>query len=61
MTLTAGQWFFPGTPISSTNKTDCHDITDILFKVPLNTLNPNQLNLTINGTFTGSSNSKCRK
>jgi hypothetical protein len=25
----AGQWFSPGTPISSTNKTDRHDITDI--------------------------------
>jgi hypothetical protein len=21
------QWFSPGTPVSSTNKTDCHDIT----------------------------------
>jgi hypothetical protein len=25
-----GQWFTPGTPVSSTNKTDCHDITEIL-------------------------------
>jgi hypothetical protein len=24
--LVAGQWFSPGTPISSTDKTDCHDI-----------------------------------
>jgi hypothetical protein len=31
------QWFSPGTPVSSTNKTDCHDITDILLKVALNT------------------------
>jgi hypothetical protein len=23
-----GQWFFPGTPASSTNKTDRHDITE---------------------------------
>jgi hypothetical protein len=22
--------FFPGTPVSSTNKTDCHEITEIL-------------------------------
>ena len=26
-----------GPPVSSTNKTDCHDITEILLKVPLNT------------------------
>ena len=25
--------FSPGTPVSSTNKTDCYDITEILFKV----------------------------
>jgi hypothetical protein len=31
------QWFSPGTPISSTNKTDCYDITEILMKVALNT------------------------
>jgi hypothetical protein len=24
-----GQWFSLGTPISSTNKTDCHDRTEI--------------------------------
>jgi hypothetical protein len=23
-------WFSPRTPVSSTNKTDCHDITEIL-------------------------------
>ena len=33
--LTTGQWFSLGTPVSSTNKTDCHDITEIL----LNTIN----------------------
>jgi hypothetical protein len=32
------QWFSPGTPVSSTNKTDCHDITEILLKVALNTI-----------------------
>ena len=26
-------------PISSTNKTDCHDITEILLKLVLNTIN----------------------
>ena len=29
-------WFSPGTQLPSTNKTDCHDITEILLKVPLN-------------------------
>ena len=28
-----GLWFSPGTPVSSTNKTDLHDITEILLKV----------------------------
>ena len=36
--LTAGQWFSSGTPVSSTNKTDSHDITEILLKVVLNTI-----------------------
>jgi hypothetical protein len=40
--LTAGQWFSPGPPLSSTNKTDRHDITEILLKVALNTIKPNQ-------------------
>jgi hypothetical protein len=31
---------FPGTPVSSTNKTDRHDITKILSKVALNTRTP---------------------
>jgi hypothetical protein len=34
--LQAGRWFSPGTPVSSTNKTDCHNITEILLKVSLN-------------------------
>ena len=36
--LSTGRWFSPGTPISSTNKTDLHDITEILLKVALNTI-----------------------
>ena len=32
--------FLRGTPVSSTNKTDRHDITEILLKVALNTINP---------------------
>ena len=35
----AGQWFSQGIQVSSTNKTDCHDITEILLKVALNTIN----------------------
>jgi hypothetical protein len=27
------------TPVSTTNKTDCHDIAEILLKVALNTMN----------------------
>ena len=33
--LSAGRWF---SPVSSTNKTDHHDITEILLKVALNTI-----------------------
>ena len=36
--LAAGRWFSQGTPVSSTNKTDRHDITEILLKVGLNTI-----------------------
>jgi hypothetical protein len=36
--LATGQWFSPGTLVSSTNKTDHHDITEILLKVALNTI-----------------------
>ena len=37
--LAAGRWFPPGTPVSSSNKTDCHNIAEILLKVTLKTLN----------------------
>jgi len=30
----AAQWFSLGAPVSSTNKTDRHDIAEILLKVP---------------------------
>ena len=36
--LATGWWFSPGPPVSSTNKTDRHDITEILLKVTLNTI-----------------------
>ena len=35
----AGRWFSPGTPVSPTNKTDRHDVTEILLKGALNTIN----------------------
>ena len=35
--LAAGWWYSPGTSVSSTNKTDHHDIAEILLKVALNT------------------------
>jgi hypothetical protein len=31
--LATGQWFSPGIPVSSTNETDRHDITEILLKM----------------------------
>ena len=33
-----GRRFSSGPPVSSTNKTDCHDITEILLKVAFNTI-----------------------
>ena len=33
------RWFSPGTPVSSTNKTDRHDIAELFLKVALNTIN----------------------
>ena len=34
--LAADRWFSPATPVSSTNKTDHHDIPEIFLKVALN-------------------------
>ena len=39
--LVAGQWFSLGTPVPSTNKSACHNITEILLKVALNIKTPN--------------------
>jgi hypothetical protein len=36
---TVCQWFSPGNPVFSINKTDRHDIAEILLKVALNTIN----------------------
>jgi hypothetical protein len=40
--LVTGRWLSLGTLVSSNNKTDCHDITEILFKVALKHHNHNQ-------------------
>ena len=36
--LATSRWFSPGTQVFSTNKTDCQDLAEILFKVALNTI-----------------------
>jgi hypothetical protein len=36
--LAIGWWFSPGTPVSSTNITDSHNITEILLKLALNSI-----------------------
>ena len=44
--------FLRDTPVSSTNKTDRHDITEILLKVALKTINhPQQICLTYYQTY----------
>ena len=60
--LATGQWFSPGTPASSTNKTDRHDINEILLKVALNTIKSNQTKPNIGYTEQGYDfNSACPK
>ena len=41
--LATGQWFSPGPPVSSTNKTYSHKITEILLKVALNTIKQTEI------------------
>ena len=40
--IATGRWFSTGTLVFSTNKTDFHDITEVLLKVALNTINLSQ-------------------
>jgi hypothetical protein len=40
--LAHGRWFSPSTPASSTTKTGCHDIAEILLKVALKTKNQSE-------------------
>ena len=49
--LATGRWFSPGTPVSPTNKTDRHDITEILLKVALSTIKPNHAIIKGNGNM----------
>ena len=44
--LATGRWFSPGPPVSSINKTDRHDMNEILLKVALNTIKQTIQNLT---------------
>jgi hypothetical protein len=46
MLLAHGWWFSPGTPASSTTKTGCHDMAEILLKVTLKTINQIKSNRT---------------
>jgi len=54
--LATGRWFSPGSPVSSTNKTDHHDIIEILLKVALSTIKK-QTNKTNSPSITLTSNS----
>jgi hypothetical protein len=42
--LQQGPWYSLGTLVSYNDKIDLHDITEIVLKVPLNTLTPNRHN-----------------
>jgi hypothetical protein len=37
--LATGRWFSPGTPVPSTNKSDCHDRAEILSTAEISTIN----------------------
>jgi hypothetical protein len=39
--IVTGQWFSPGAPVSLTNKTESHDIAEILLKVALDIIKLN--------------------
>ena len=48
------RWFSMGSLVSSTSKADCHDITEILLKVALNTINQTKPNLNSEENFSHS-------
>ena len=41
--LARGRWFSLGPPVSTSTKSDCHDIANILLKVALNTTKQSQI------------------
>jgi hypothetical protein len=45
--LATGRWFSPGTPVSSSNKTDRHVITEILLKVAFNIIKQTNKNMVV--------------
>ena len=49
--LETGRWFSPGPPVSSTNKTDGLDITELLLKVALITIKQTNNQLPVKLTF----------
>jgi hypothetical protein len=60
--LAHGRWFSPGTPVSSTTKTDRHDIAEILLKVALkHNQSINQLTQTTTPYYLYISSKGCRK
>ena len=49
MTVTYDRvWFSPGSPVSSGNKSDCHNIAEILLKLALNTIKQTNISKLIN-------------
>ena len=62
--LATGRWFSPGTPVSSTNKTDHRYIAELLLKVVWNTINLNHsflLTFLINKWYRFSMNNNCER
>ena len=49
--LATGRWFTSGPPVSSTNKTDRHNITEIVLKVALSTIKETNICLCIEICF----------
>jgi hypothetical protein len=43
-------WFLPGALVSYTDKTDCHEIDEILLKAALKAIALNQIQCTSNAT-----------
>jgi hypothetical protein len=52
-----GRWFSLGFPVSSTNKNDSHDITEIVLKVALNTIKQTNKTCPEGPSFSGIQNS----